>query len=70
MGASELRCCISSWLFATIRSVSVPSATAIEADEEILESLDSQFFSYPDNLTELLFAFVAENQDEFGKVPE
>lgn len=43
---------------------------ALEADEEMLESLDSQFFSYPDNLTELLFAFVAKNQVEFGKVPE
>ena len=42
---------------------------ALEADEELLEELDSQFFSYPDNLTELLFAFVAKNQDEFGKVP-
>ncbi len=42
---------------------------ALEADEEMLEELDSQFFSYPDNLTELLFAFVARNQDEFGEVP-
>jgi hypothetical protein len=43
--------------------------SALEADEELLEELDSQFFSYPDNLTELLFAFVANNQDEFGVVP-
>jgi hypothetical protein len=42
---------------------------ALESNEEMLEELDSQFFSYPDNLTELLFAFVARNQDEFGEVP-
>ena len=42
----------------------------LNADEQIFEELDSHFFAYPDNLTELLFAFVAKNQDEFGKVPE
>ncbi|MFN8705974.1 MAG: DUF4375 domain-containing protein [Planctomyces sp.] len=42
---------------------------ALEVDEELLEELDSKFFSYPDNLTELLFVFVAKNADEFGEVP-
>lgn len=42
---------------------------ALKADEEILEELDSQFYSYPDNLTELLYAFVAKNPSEFGEVP-
>ena len=42
---------------------------ALGDDEELLEELDSQFYSYPDNLTELLFAFVAKNQNEFGEVP-
>jgi hypothetical protein len=34
-----------------------------------LEPLDQEFFSYPHNLTDLLFAFVSEHPDEFGNVP-
>lgn len=30
-----------------------------------LEALDSEFFSYPDDLTTLLFAFVQNHPDEF-----
>ena len=37
--------------------------------EERLNELDSQFFAYPDNLTDLLFAFVAEHPREFGSIP-
>jgi len=37
--------------------------------ESILSSLDSEFFSYPDDLTELLFAFVAARPQVFGDVP-
>ena len=44
-------------------------AAALEADEEMLEELDSQFYAYPDNLGELLYAFVAKNPNEFGEVP-
>jgi|SRR5688572_24913140 len=32
-------------------------------------SLDERFFAYPDNLTELLFAFVATHPDVFGPIP-
>jgi uncharacterized protein DUF4375 len=32
-------------------------------------SLDDRFFAYPDNLTELLFAFVASHTDVFGLTP-
>lgn len=42
---------------------------ALEVGEEMLEEHDSQFYSYPDDLTELLFAFVAKNPSEFGEVP-
>jgi hypothetical protein len=34
--------------------------------EELLSELDSKFYSYPDDLTDLLFAFVAKHPDEFG----
>ena len=32
-------------------------------------SLDGRFFAYPDDLTELLFAFVAAHPDVFGPTP-
>jgi len=32
-------------------------------------SLDDRFFAYPDDLTELLFAFVAAHPDVFGPTP-
>ena len=40
-----------------------------EESIEALEQLDTQFYSYPDNLTELLFAYVAAHPNEFGQVP-
>ena len=50
----------------------VQSAAAGFPDEtlEKLESLDQQFFAYPHNLTELLFAYVSEHAEEFGTLPE
>ncbi len=39
-----------------------------EDGEALLEEFDSKFYAYPDNLTELLFAFVARNPNEFGAV--
>ena len=42
---------------------------ALAVDEEPLEALDSKFYEYPDDLTTLLFAFVAKNANEFGGVP-
>jgi hypothetical protein len=35
-----------------------------------LKELDREFSTYPDNLTELLFAFVAKNPKEFGAIPQ
>lgn len=50
---------------------SIRSAAADFADEtlEKLDSLDREFFAYPHNLTELLFAYVSENPAEFGTLP-
>jgi hypothetical protein len=36
---------------------------------ERLEPLDQEFFSYPHDLTELLFDYVADHPEEFGPVP-
>lgn len=37
---------------------------------EKLEPLDQEFFSYPHNLTNLLFAYVSEHPEEFGELPK
>jgi len=43
---------------------------AITDDErEQLDVLDSAFFEYPDDLTDLLFGYVASNQEIFGPLP-
>jgi hypothetical protein len=34
------------------------------------KALDSEFFDYPDNLTDRLFEFVASHPEAFGAVPE
>jgi|SRR5450631_1165702 len=37
---------------------------------EKLEPLDQEFIAYPHNLTDLLFAYVFEHPEEFGKLPQ
>ena len=39
---------------------------AASHDEEALETLDQEFFTYPDNLTELLYAYVMANPTTFA----
>ena len=34
------------------------------------EALDSEFMAYPDNLTELLYAYVAARPESFGPIPQ
>ena len=50
----------------------IRSAAADFSDEvlEKLEPLDQEFFSYPHNLTDLLFAYVSEHPNEFGTLPK
>ena len=36
---------------------------------EKLEALDQEFFSYPHDLTALLFAYVSDHPEEFGALP-
>ena len=51
----------------TIRSV------AADFPDEILEELESpdqEFFAYPHNLTDLLFAYVSVHPEEFGTLPK
>jgi hypothetical protein len=48
----------------------IQSAAADFSDEtlEKLEPLDQEFFSYPHNLTDLLFAYVCRHPEEFGSL--
>jgi hypothetical protein len=48
------------------------SASAADFPHEVLEqleALDGEFLEYPHNLTDLLFAYVAEHPDDFGDLP-
>lgn len=42
----------------------------IEEASEQFEALDSKFYAYPDDLTELLYDYVAAHPEVFGATPE
>ena len=48
----------------------ISSAAADFSDEvtDTLQPLDNEFFEYPHNLTDLLFAYVSRHPEEFGKL--
>ena len=50
----------------------IRSVAADFSDEilEELEPLDREFFAYPHNLTDLLFAYVSKHPEEFGTLPK
>ena len=50
------------------RAVALASSREPGQAAEELDSLDSEFYEYPDNLTELLYQYVAANQATFGKL--
>jgi len=48
-------------------------SAAADFSEDIREklwALDKEFYSYPHNLTDLLFAYVKRRPDEFGSLPD
>jgi hypothetical protein len=49
------------------------SSIAADFSDETLEelsALDAEFFAYPHDLTELLFAYVSAHSEEFGVLPQ
>jgi len=49
------------------------STGAADFPDEVLEqlgTLDNEFFAYPHNLTDLLFAYVSRHPEEFGELPK
>jgi hypothetical protein len=48
------------------------SAAAADFSDEVIEALKPltlESFKYPDNLTDLLFAYVSKHPEEFGELP-
>lgn len=55
------------------QTVEAIRSIAADFSEDILaklDPLDEEFFSYPHNLTDLLFAYVTAHRDEFGTLPQ
>ncbi len=50
-------------------AISLAASDFSEAVEDKLDALDREFYQYPHDLTELLFAFVSKHPEEFGKLP-
>jgi hypothetical protein len=50
--------------------VHVDQADLSPSEQKALEELQQEFYSYPDSLTDLLFAFVAARPESFGPVPD
>jgi len=49
------------------------STAAADFSDDVLEQLqplDNDFFAYPHNLTDLLFAYVSKHPEEFGELPK
>jgi hypothetical protein len=51
----------------TIRSIAADFSGEVL---DKLEPLDQEFFAYPHNLTDLLFAYVSAHPEEFGTLPQ
>jgi len=54
---------------ATAEDISSQAAEFSEGTLAQLGNLDAEFFAYPHDLTELLYAYVARHPEEFGTVP-
>ncbi|MGA2206889.1 MAG: DUF4375 domain-containing protein [Terracidiphilus sp.] len=52
------------------QAISSAAADFSEETEEKLGALDNEFFSYPNNLTDLLFSYVSKHPEEFGELPK
>ena len=50
-------------------AISSAASEFSDEQEDELSALDDEFFQYPHNLTELLFAYVSTHPEEFGEVP-
>jgi hypothetical protein len=65
-----IACVFPSGLPATTEEICSKAEEMSDETLDELEALDTEFMQYPHNLTDLLFAFVSGNPQEFGPLPE
>ena len=53
-----------------IRSAAADFSDDAHEKREPIEPIDQEFYSYPHNLTDLLFAYVSGHPEEFGTLPK
>jgi hypothetical protein len=53
-----------------IETISSEASNFSSETAEKLDALDNEFFQYPNDLTHLLFTYVAKHPEEFGELPE
>ncbi len=58
-----------SGLPAPVEAIRLVAADFPDETLEKLETLDQEFLAYPHDLTDLLFAYISNHPEEFGKVP-
>ena len=61
---------VSGWTALERRNDSLRRIRFSDETEDKLDALDKEFYRYPHNLTELLFAYVAKHPEEFGELPK
>ena len=64
-----LDCAFPGGLPPTAAEISSQAAEFSEGTLAQLDAVDAEFFAYPHDLTELLYAYVARHPEEFGTVP-
>jgi hypothetical protein len=65
-----INCAFPSGLPSTSEAIRSAAARLDNAILDKLGELDSEFFAYPHNLTDLLYAYVSEHPEEFGELPQ
>ncbi len=62
-------CAFPTGLPSTSKAISAAASDFSEEIKEKLNALDDEFFKYPHNLTDLLFAYVSKYPEDFGALP-
>ena len=65
-----IMCAFPDGLPATPEAISSIAADLSDETLKELDALDAEFFAYPHDLTELLFAYVSTHPEEFGMLPQ
>jgi len=61
---------IRSQLPQSVEAIRLAAASFPDEVLAALEPIDNDFFSYPHNLTNLLFSYASQHPEEFGPLPK